>query len=233
MRKGTRKEMSTSGKRSRAHLAGFVAIAVAVSLTPAVAAKLVQTSDIANKAVTTAKINNKAVKPSKLAKLPKRRFVGAAKQPKFKTGGQGDCIWSPATAIIPTLGDVNFYKDLFGIVHMGGLAIAADGPGGDADCGNETEDFIAFQLPKSYRPAYSEIQGVSGGTMIIVGRKKLVSGPTTLPPGSVFASTGTVALDGITFRTTGGASATSTSSTSSAGASNAEARKALQKLLGL
>jgi hypothetical protein len=68
-------------KHVRHNIPGYLALVMALSVTPAIANHLnVQTSDLANNAVTKPKIDNKSVSPSKLTKLPKRKVIGAAKE---------------------------------------------------------------------------------------------------------------------------------------------------------
>jgi len=120
------------GGHVRRHIAGYVALALALSLTPAMASHLnVRSSDIAKNAVTTPKIKNKAVSGQKMANLENRRNV---QQAQFSNGGQGDCIWQGANTLNPSLGRPHYYKDHLGIVHLGGIAIASDGAGGDGAC---------------------------------------------------------------------------------------------------
>ena len=62
------------GGHMRRHIAGYIALALALSLTPAMASHLnVRSSDIAKGAVTTPKFKNKAVSGQKMANLEKRR----------------------------------------------------------------------------------------------------------------------------------------------------------------
>ena len=129
----------------------------------------VKNSDIANNAVTTRKIRNNHVRtgdiqngqvqPADLAATDPVHKVGAPGEPAFNTGGEGDCIWSNPPG--GTLGDVRpnpvgFWKDAFGTVHLIGIALATDGPGGDAMCGGAgeevNEDAAVFVLPEGYRP---------------------------------------------------------------------------------
>jgi hypothetical protein len=196
----------------RRNIAGYLALALALSLTPAMASHLnVRTSDIAKNAVTTPKIKNKAVTGKKMANLEDRTNV---RQAQFSDGGQGDCIWQGANTISPSLGRPHYYKDHLGIVHLGGIALASDGAGGDGDCAiAEPEDGIVFRLPNAYRPRFTELHGFSGDlTMIVVGTTALDTGTVVLPAGTVYSSTSfdppQAALDGITFRasTAGGVS---------------------------
>lgn len=201
------------GGHVRRNIAGYLALALALSLTPAMASHLnVKSSDIAKGAVTTSKIKSKAVSGKKMANLEKRRNV---KQAQFSNGGQGDCIWQGGGTLLPGLGNPHYYKDHLGIVHLGGVGIATDGAGGDGDCSTvgESEDGIVFRLPSAYRPQFTEIHFSTDLSILIVGKTTLVSGPLSLPPGTVYASTTfdppQAAMDGITFRASkaGGVSA--------------------------
>ncbi len=163
-------------------------------------------------AVTTPKIKNKVVSGQKMANLEKRRNVTQA---QFSNGGQGDCIWQGGNTIIPGLSRPHYYKDHLGIVHLGGVAIASDGAGGDGVCdpSTETEDGIVFRLPQAYRPQFSEIHGGTADvTTIVVGKTALNTGTFVLPAGTVYTSSTfappQAAMDGITFRANkaGGAS---------------------------
>jgi len=193
------------GGHVRRNIAGYLALALALSLTPAMASHLnVKASDIAKNAVTTPKIKNKAVSGPKMANLEKRRNVTQA---QFSNGGQGDCIWQGGNTIIPGIARPHYYKDHLGIVHLGGVAIASDGAGGDGACdqSTESEDGIVFRLPSAYRPQFTELHGSAAEvTTIVVGKTALVSGPLVLPPGTVYTSSPfdppQAALDGITFR---------------------------------
>ena len=75
-----------------------------------------------------------------------------------------------------------------------------------ATASGEPEDGIIFKLPKSARPAKTQIrtQGSSGG--VIVTGKPLFSPGTNLPGGVVYFSGspgGGVLLDGITYEAAG------------------------------
>ena len=63
-------------------------------------------------------------------------MVGAAGQPAFSNGGQGDCLWARFPASLPGLpvNPVGFYRDPYGVVHLSGAVREHDGPGGDAAC---------------------------------------------------------------------------------------------------
>ena len=194
------------GGHVRRNIAGYVALALALSLTPAMASHLnVKSSDIAKNAVTTPKIKNKAVSGKKMANLEGRHNVPLS---QFSDGGEGDCIWALGSTMVPGLGRPHYYKDHLGIVHLGGIAFASDGPGGDGACASaEPEDGIVFRLPSAYRPLKAEVFSTAGeATVIVVGRTALDTGGggIILPAGTIITQAPfdppTVSLDGITFR---------------------------------
>jgi len=222
------------GRHVQRNISGYLALAVALSLSPAMASHLnVRTSDIANNAVTTPKIKNKAVSGPKMANLEGRHNIRLS---QFSDGGEGDCIWALGSTMVPGLGRPHYYKDHLGIVHLGGIAFASNGPGGDGVCGNtEPEDAIVFRLPTAYRPQFAEVHGSGGGTStIVVGRTALNTGGggVVLPAGTVAITSEfdppQAALDGVTFRasTAGGVSAR-------VATLDREGRKLLRRLLGL
>jgi len=203
------------GRHVRRNIAGYLALTVALSLTPAMASHLnVRSSDIAKNAVTEPKIKNKAVSGKKMANLEGRHNVQLS---QFSDGGEGDCVWALGSTMVPGLGRPHYYKDHLGIVHLGGIAFASDGPGGDAVCASaEPEDGIVFRLPSAYRPLRAEIYSTAGdATVIVVGRTALNTGGggIILPAGTVLTQSAfdppTASLDGITFRSAeaGGVSA--------------------------
>lgn len=169
----------------------------------------VNSAKLADGSVNSAKIADGQVGAADLTDPEPFRNVGASGQPPFGNGGEGDCIWSNATAI-PGLNPTSFYKDPMGIVHLAGIAQAVDGPGGDGAC-DDTEDAFVYTLPPGYRPANIEIQGVSGGEVLIIGDQGITVGAQTIPPGTVAAAGGTqiAAMDGVTFRPAGPATKSS------------------------
>ena len=194
--------------------------------------KNVKTSDLANNAVTTKKIKangvrtgdiqNGGVRKADLAPDEAVRKVGAAGQPTFNTGGQNDCIYANANTIVPGFGNpAGFWKDKNGIVHLVGLVVSQDGPGGDTLCDFDPplgDDNLVFTLPAGYRPANMELQDVSfwsnegsdpsdtGNTLIIGATQDLFISGTFIPAGAVLIQTPEAqnfSLDGITFRAAG------------------------------
>lgn len=103
------------------------------------------------------------------------RIVGAAGQPPFASGWQGD----------ENFGPISFYKDREGVVRLEGLAE-----------GNET-GFVVFTLPSGYRPEkklFFEGFGYSGATWNILVE----------PNGEVQSGSNVeISLSGISFRAAG------------------------------
>jgi hypothetical protein len=183
------------------------------------AAGQIGTNDLANKAVTAPKIKNNAVTTKKIKKnaiSSKKVKDGSltnadlvveekARLATLGNGGEGDCVWQPASALLPgyNVGAPTFRRDRQGVVHMSGLTVPSDGPGGDADCDpgdpGQISDGIAFILPAGYIPATSVFMPLGSG--IIVGAQGATVATGVLPPGAVFGST--LLLDGITFDTAG------------------------------
>lgn len=185
------------------------------------AAGQIGTNDIQNKAVTTKKIKNNAVTGKKIKKnavtskkvkdgtLSASDMVAEEKQtaPAFSNGGEGDCIWQNASALIAGLAPVTFRKDRFGIVRLTGAAVPSDGAGGDGVCdpsvAGQAADGIAFILPPSHMPAKTQLVIGDGTGILIVGPNGLVSGPTSLPAGAVYMSGSTLILDSLTYDAVG------------------------------
>ncbi|HEX5089309.1 MAG TPA: hypothetical protein VFV89_15980 [Nocardioides sp.] len=184
------------------------------------AAGQIGTSDIKNNAITAKKIKKNAVTAKKIKKNAvtadkvKDGSLGAAdmvaeEQQHAATllnGTEGDCIWQGGAALAPGLGGPTYRKDRFGVVHLSGIAVGMNGPGGDAVCDSsapgQASDAIVFTLPAGYVPAKTMIVGdLSSGGTIIVGAAGLISGPFVLPPGAVAANVAgaPVLLDSVTF----------------------------------
>ncbi len=169
------------------------------------AAGKIDTKDIKDNAVTTAKIKNGTIAVKDLKKEEKQKAVA------FRNGGEGDCIWRSGAALISGLGGPTFRKDRFGTVHLSGVAVAADGPGGDAVCDSsdpgQLADAIAFVLPAGYIPAKSLIVGGSTGGVVIAGKGGLVGPGIALPAGAVAGLSGgsgnLALLDGVSFQPAG------------------------------
>ncbi|TYL46314.1 hypothetical protein FXB39_14290 [Nocardioides sp. BGMRC 2183] len=173
------------------------------------AAGKIGTKDLKNNAVTSAKVKNGSLKAADLVKETKFVYVGRPGAPGFRNGGQGDCVWRSGAAVLPGIQAPSYRKDRFGTVHLAGVAVGADGVGGDASCDgtSEPEDQIVFVLPQAYRPARTVLRpvGASGG-VVIAGPNGLFGSGITLPPGAVAwtgePSFGTL-LDGISYQPAG------------------------------
>ena len=139
-----------------ATIAVFIALGGASYAATQLPKNSVGSKQLKRNAVTTAKIKNGAVtgakiKAGSLGTVPSAshaanadsatvassvappeapRIVGAAGQPQFASGWNGD----------PNFGPISFYKDREGVVHLEGLAVG-NGSG-----------FVVFTLPVGYRP---------------------------------------------------------------------------------
>ena len=136
--------------------------------------------------------------------------LGAPGQPPLGNGGQGDCVWGdPSSETFPLEG-VNppaFYRDLAGVVHLVGVTEAANGPGGDGQCGDSdaVEDLVVFRLPPGYRPENVELATGAGQMVLIVPDEGATIGGEAVPPGAVVPVNGfgLTVLDGVDFRAAG------------------------------
>ena len=167
---------------------------------PKIADGSVNSAKMADGSVNSAKIADGQVGAADLAADEPFHVVGAGGEPSFGTGGDGDCIWSDATAVIPDLQPTSFYKDKNGRVHLSVFAQATDGGGGDAMCDSttgaeEVEDFRVFTLPPNARPDRLTILpaiGGGGNTIAIIGADSdtVIPNvpPVTIPAGAVIAS---------------------------------------------
>lgn len=162
------------------------------------------TSDLENNAVTSPKVRNGTLKSADLVR--QQRYV----RPTLGDGGQGDCLWTDAHDELPDLIPFGFRRDRFGSVHLSGVALMDDGPGGDAACGggggDEVEDFTIFMLPPAARPAASLYRFDQDGSLVLIGGPDGLDlgGSTFIPPGAVLcAATAACFLDGMSFDTTG------------------------------
>jgi hypothetical protein len=147
--------------------------------------------------------------------------VGAAGEPAFGNGDDGDCIWSDAAAGIPGFNPASFYRDPSGIVHLAGIPGSNNGAGGDAACDASNtqerfDDFRMYTLPTGYRPAgVEEFTTHDGNTVwiIFIGSETdtSFSGLATIRAGGVYALTngttsqrpGGILTSGISFRAAG------------------------------
>jgi hypothetical protein len=150
--------------------------------------------------------------------LEANHVVGTSGQPSFGNGGQNDCRWTNPPSSAGLLAEANptsFYKDPFGIVHLAGVPVANDGPGGDGICdsGTDASDLRIFQLPAGYRPQNLEVF-TSGNTDIqlnlVIPNGGVTVGGEPLPGGTVLvlniSGGNATTLDGITFRAAGAGS---------------------------
>jgi hypothetical protein len=168
------------------------------------AAGSIGTSDLKNDAGTSPKVRNGTLKAADLVKEKPFKYVGAA---AFGDGGEGDCVWASAHDQLAGLPRAGYRLDRFGTVHLSGLVVGSDGPGGDAVCsGAEIEDLQLYRLPSGFRPRKLVVRvqttGTSSGTLIIAGRGGL-NAPGLSVPAGVVLWTGDigfgVVLDGLSF----------------------------------
>jgi hypothetical protein len=188
------------------------------------AAGQIGTKQIKNKAITAKKIKNNAITTKKIKKdavtgdkvadgsLTAADLVRGEKQrlATLGNGGEGDCAWQSAGAVIPTLGAPTFRKDPFGTVHLSGIALGNDAAGGDASCDSgdpgQSADAIVFTLPAGYVPVSTRFFGnFTDGLVIVTGAQGLTIGTLTLPPGAVASTPNSdpILLDGISFEPAG------------------------------
>ena len=199
----------------------FALLALVAALAGAgYAAATVGANDIKKNAVTAAKIKKNAVTTKKikknavtgikvkdgslsLADLPAQQKQTAL---ALGNGGEGDCIWAGGSALdspgfVLNLGSPAYRVDLTGTVHLSGIALGADGPGGDGACDDNLDQFVTT-LPAGAVPAKSLVGFESSGAAayIIAGAGGIVSGAIVIPPGTVVGAPGTpLSLDGITY----------------------------------
>jgi hypothetical protein len=172
-------------------------------------------TDLGDGSVGSAEIADGAVADADLAPVDPVHVVGTAGEPALGTGGEGDCLYSNAVVVPPgtvTLNPVSFFKDRSGVVHLSGIVVQSNGPGGDAACtvsasAEGIEDSTIFQLPPGYRPANSETQATTSSSIFTIAQDRDATNiaGATLPAGSVLtnAGPGTYLLDGISFRASG------------------------------
>jgi hypothetical protein len=160
---------------------------------------------IKKKAVTAKAIADGAVTDAKIAAHELPHIVGGPGEPAFGDGGEGDCVWQNAgttTVGVTGANPVGFYKDQLGFVHLQGIAVAEDGPGGDGVCDftdpNEIEDGTVFTLPTEYAPAglYFDVSVITIQLVTPVQGSTLGGDP--VPGGVVFADE-VALLEGVAF----------------------------------
>ncbi len=221
---------------------------VAASAGAGFAAATIGTAQLKNNAVTAAKIKKNAVTAKKIKKnavVGKKVKDGSLtpadlvanevqKKPTLGNGGEGDCVWQSGGALLAGLGTPTYRKDMFGTVHLSGVAVASNGAGGDAVCDNsdpgQFSDSVVFTLPAGYIPANAYVTSDGTSSLIVAGAGGISSGGQTLLPGQVGATTllGTpVVLEGISFEPAG--SPVVTARTTAPGSSKVD----LFKLLGM
>jgi hypothetical protein len=191
------------------------------------AAGQIGTNGIANNAITAPKIKKNAVTEKKIKKnavTSKRIKDGtvtagdmvaqeAQKPATLLNGGEGDCTYQNASSTVAGLNPATFRKDRFGVVHLTGLVVGANAPGGDGVCDyqdpGQISDGIAFMLPTGYIPAKTTFMAGFGGDLVVVIGAAGLTGPTgALPPGAVIDNDPSVGgnilvLDGVSFEAAG------------------------------
>lgn len=175
-------------------------------------------NDIKKNAVKSKNIKQEQVKSSDLADgtvaeadlkpAEASHLVGESGEPEFGDGGDGDCLWRnlvPADTggVESGIGPLSFFKDPYGIVRLGGVAIVEDGPGGDGVCDagdpGEEEDGVVFTLPAGYRPADVIYAVAGGGSLVAPDAGGSFSG-VSIAPGAVFSPAAPLFGDMISFR---------------------------------
>lgn len=130
-------------------------------------------------------------------------YVGEPGGPVLRDGGEGDCVWTDASATLDGLAPVGYRIDRFDTVHLSGVASAAAEPGaGDGSCADGdddevAEDRIALVLPRRYWPSTTVLVGLGDG-ILVVGPQGLTSPNLTLPAGAVYCET-VCALHGLSY----------------------------------
>jgi hypothetical protein len=189
--------------------------------------------DLAPGSVGSAEVADASLQAADLVADEPFHVVGAAGQPSFGNGGDGDCLWSDLGAP-QGLSPVSFYKDRNGVVHLSGTPMGVDGAGGDGACDSTTnaealEDYRVFTLPSGYRPPKGIQVSTSDGSntvVLLIGAEtdSIIAGSLGLPAGVVVVGSGAssypngVYFDSVTFRAAAGSGvATATNAPSGAG----------------
>jgi hypothetical protein len=175
----------------------------------------VKAADVADGSIGAAEIADGSVGAAELADPEALHIVGAAGEPTFANGSEGDCIWKSITTLggpAATFQEPAFYMDSDGRVHLAGTAVREDAAGGDGECGGGSgegdEDSIAFILPPAYRPAKGEFffMDDAGDLSAAVVAVDIDLGSGVIPGGAVVLATdqdltsAQGALSGISFR---------------------------------
>src|SRR5829696_3410762 len=113
--------------------------------------------DLGPGSVGSGEVADGSLQPIDFAASEAMQVVGSAGQPEFGNGGDGDCGWVDNNGFLGGM-PVAFFKDRDGVVHLSGVAAAANGSGGDGACDSSggtdelLNDFRIFTLPSGYRP---------------------------------------------------------------------------------
>lgn len=144
----------------------------------------VKGADLARNAVGSPRIRDRQVKSRDLAAPERTKSAGLVQNPTF------NCANAPnqwASSRPGVNGQVGYYRDLGGVVHLVGDA---------ALCGNPPGGNLIFALPPGYRPAVEQDQAVvNNGNFDDLSIKS-----TGLVFDFTAVSGAIVALDGATFR---------------------------------
>jgi hypothetical protein len=175
-----------------------LALFLALGLGGAYAADKIRSKDIAKSAVTSKTIKNKTIKgkdvKDRAITAAKLAPIGARTPVTLGNGGEGDCIWTDATADFPGAEPVSYRRNGFGEVSFSGAAAPTDGPGGDAACTgagpDAPSDSLIFTIPEADRPELSLVlpNPAGGGIIVVAGANGLNLGSTFFAPGSVLSA---------------------------------------------
>jgi len=163
----------------------------------------VKKKDLHANSVDGTKIVDGTVAAADLADSEPVHVVGAPGEPKFADGGEGDCFWRDVSASASIAGSPTFHMDQNGYVHLGGIAVREDGPGGDGACDDEEDSFV-YTLPAGYAPERPVIAGTGEAIALVVPVGGIdMGGGVIVPAGTVAqasSATDTVAMDAVIFR---------------------------------
>ena len=96
--------------------------------------KAVGAAEVIDESLGSADLADASVQAADLAPGEARHVVGGANEPILASGGDGDCVWTDGSSLVPAFMPISFYKDATGQVHVEGVAFSANGPLGDAAC---------------------------------------------------------------------------------------------------